>query len=198
MSLTERWKYLVEQTFFGAFLGLLAIAAFIVIVIGAFATVGNENARIFDAQNDSFQEIYAPTGLFGKFDLEPLGPSEINGSEFHGTYFASFFLIAGQAQGSVNGEQISALALRFNWIAPNGVHKTKDYPYEQINQIINNEFGVPKMEFVFTKSLLEEQFSLSSDYTIYDFNVFFDQAAAINIYMNEETYQHEKELLKLK
>lgn len=170
-------------------IGAIILAAiFCVIVIKA--SVANH-----DRNYDTFQEIYQETGVFNTHNLQPLGPTEIVGSSFYGNYFSVFIVSAAE----VSGQSEEVLSLRFAWTAPNGDRKVKTYPYEKINfKEPSEQYTTPQMEIVFTKATLNQEYVLfGSDFTVYDFNMFFEYAEALNIYMNEADFNYEMNRIKV-
>lgn len=160
-----------------------------------FVALGNAIQAENDRRSDTFQEIYQETGIFNSHDLRPLGPTEIVGSSFYGNYFSVFLVSSGE----VSGQTEDVLSLRFAWTAPNGDRKVKTYPYEKINfKSPSEQYGTPQMEIVFTKGTLNQEYLLfGNDFTVYDFNTFFDYAEALNIYMNEVDFKFEMNRIKV-
>lgn len=173
---------------------LLGLGGFVfvilILVLAAYAAKVDHDAR-----HDTFQEIYQETGIFNSHDLQPLGPTEIVGSSFYGNYFSAFLISSGE----ISGQTEDVLSLRFAWTAPNGDRKVKTYPYEKINfKTPSEQYGTPQLEIVFTKGTLNQEYLLfGNDFTVYDFNMFFDYAEALNVYMNEADFNYEMNRIKV-
>lgn len=151
----------------------------------------------YDRNHDTFQEVYSDTGIFGSHPLEILGPNEVVGSEFHGQFFAAFFIV-GAGAGEIDGSSQTTLVLRFKWQDPSGAYKVIEYPYSRINLRIDNNLDTPQLKLIFSRDTLKRELSLYNDLTIYDYNTFFPATAAIDIALNQATYDEEMYRLQLK
>ncbi len=185
-SFYQKYEHIINPI-----LGLVAIflAILFIVVLGYAIQADN------DRRYDTFQEIYQETGIFNTHNLRPLGPTEIVGSSFYGNYFSVFLVSSGE----VSGQTEEVLSLRFAWTAPNGDRKVKTYPYEKINfKTPSEQYTTPQMEIVFTKGTLNQEYLLfGNDFTVYDFNMFFDYAEALNVYMNEADFNYEMNRIKV-
>ncbi len=185
-SFYEKYKNIIDP--------LLGLGAIVLGIVACIALIYAAKAD-HDRNYDTFEQVYQETSIFTAHNLQPLGPTEIVGSQFHGTYFS--VLIA--SEGEISGEYTEVLSLRFVWTAPNGDRKVKTYPYEKINfKQPGSQYNTPQMEFVFTKSTLNQEYLLKgNDFTVYDFNMFFDYAISVNIYMNQADFDFEMNRIKV-
>ena len=171
------------------FVKFLLFLAFIGLIIFAFW----QDRMVYNETHDTFKEVYSKVGLFEGHSLSPLGPNEALNAELQGQYFNAFFVGGGEISGSAK----DVLYLRFKWVDPSGAYKVKDFPYEKINFRIDED-SAPQMKFVFTKATLESELYLLDDLTVYDYNTFFDRAAAIDITISQELFDQEINKIKIK
>lgn len=171
-------------------LGLLAVIGF----IGLIMLIAAEEGRKQDQRYDPYQDVYQSSGIFENHPLQPLGPIEIAGSEFHGTYFAAFTFAKGAVSGSTNTIEY----LKFQWRDPSGAYKVFKYDYEKINIIVANKYETPEIRLNFTKDTLSGEIDLTQDLTIYNYNDFFDDTVTITVFISPEDWEIEKSKLEIK
>lgn len=172
----------------------LVVPVGVILFIGIIILAATEERQKHDLRYDPYQNVYKSSGIFENHPLEPLGPIEISNSQFHGKYFAAFFL----ADGKVDGSTESILYLQFQWRDPSGAYKYYKYDYEKINIITENQYVTPQIRLDFTKDTLNREIDLTQDLTVYNYNNFFDDTVTITVFMTPEDWAAEKAKLPVK
>jgi hypothetical protein len=122
-----------------------------------------------------------------------LGPLEIAGSQFHGTYFAAFTF----GTGNVDGKSETIQYLQFQWQTPTNELMVYKYDYEKIKVITGPQYIKPEIKLNFTDATLAGSLDLTQDLKIYNFNDFFKDSVTVSVYMTGEAWSIEKNKLNI-